>query len=224
MTSQFNSDLCITRDLGAPDCVSQKTIGRPSDTLLTRFNESICNFIRSSSQHNLDENLFVAPISLFSAEEIAHKLRYRLRLPQQRQPRAKLFHHRGKQSHEPRGQLYYCLKGATQRDDLRIGRISLTRCYPDRTESSYCRNRSVTSTTARLGGQAQNDDCGSSALGLPEIQLKTTRNVLTPAYVSDTWLLHLLGSRTALNALALTQLSSIGVSPTVVPPPTRRLP
>ena len=203
---------------------AQKTIGPAIDIVLTRSNESSCIVILSSNQHNLDENLFFAPISLFSAEEIAHKLRYRLRLPQQRQLQAKLFHHRGKQSHEPRGQLYYCLKGATQRGDLRIGRISMVRCYPVRTKSSYCRNRSVTSTTTRLSYQAQNDDCGSRALGVPEIQLKTTRNVLTPEYVSDTWLLHLSGSRTALNALALTHRSSIGVSSTVVPPPPRRLP
>ena len=224
MTSQFNSGLCITRHLGRQIVLVQKTIGSPIDIVLTRSNESSCIVILSSNQHNLDESLFFAPISLFSAEEIAHKLRYRLRFPQQRRLRAKLFHHRGKQSHEPRGRLYYCSEGVTQRDDLRIRRISAARCYPDRTKSPYCRNRSVTSTTARPSPQAQNDDCGSNALGIPEIQLKTTRNVLTPAYVSETWFLHLSGSRTALNALALTHRSSIGVSSTVVPPPTRRLP
>ena len=92
----------------------QKTIGPPINIVLTRSNESSCIVILSSNQHNLGENLFFAPISLFSAEEIAHKLRYRLRLPQQRRLRAKLFHHRGRQSHEPRGRLYYCSEGATQ--------------------------------------------------------------------------------------------------------------
>ena len=96
----------------------QKTIGPPINIILTRSNESSCIVILSSNQHNLGENLFFAPISLFSAEEIAHKLRYRLRLPQQRRLRAKLFHHRGKQSHEPRGRLYYCSEGATQRIGL----------------------------------------------------------------------------------------------------------
>ena len=91
----------------------------------------ICIVILSSNQYNLGENLFFARISLFSAEEIVHKLRYRLRLPQRRQLRAKLFHHRGKQLHEAPDRLYYCLKGATQLDDLWIGRISMARCYLD---------------------------------------------------------------------------------------------
>jgi hypothetical protein len=153
---------------------AQITIGPSIDIVPTKVNESSCTSILSSNQHYLDENLFGVRISLFSAEEIAHKLRYRLRLPQQRRLRAKLFHHRGKQSHEPRGRLYYCSEGVTQRDDLRIRRISAARCYPDRTKSPYCRNRSDTSTTARLSYQAQNDDGGSRALGVPEIQLKTT--------------------------------------------------
>ena len=46
-------------------------------------------------------------------------------------------------------------------------------------EFSYLRNRSVRSTTARSSYQAQNDDCCFSALGIPEMQLKTTHTVDT---------------------------------------------